>query len=292
MAISAKQVKELRDKTGVGMMDAKKALVAVDGDIDKAIDYLRENGMAKAAKKSDRIAAEGTTEFVVEGNKAVIIEVNAETDFVAKNDKFKALVDLLARTILSQEPADVEAALAIDVDGMTVSEKIAEATTVIGEKLSLRRFEILTKSDSQTFGAYSHMGGRISVVTILEGANEAVAKDVAMHVAAINPSYVSRDQVKPEELAHEKEVLTEQALNEGKPANIVEKMITGRLNKYLSEICLNDQPFVKNPDQTVSQFAKENNGEVLSFIRYEVGEGLEKRQENFAEEVQREMRKD
>ena len=290
--ISAQLVKQLRDMTGVGMMDAKKALVQTEGDIDAAVDYLRENGLAKAAKKADRIAAEGITNVLVDGNVAVVLEVNAETDFVAKNDKFQALVAKLSQVILANKPADLEAALEIVTDEGKVSDVIAEATTVIGEKISLRRFEIVEKSDADAFGAYLHMGGRIGVLTVIEGSSDdAAAKDVSMHIAAINPKYVDRSQVSEEELEHEKKVLTEQALNEGKPANIVEKMIAGRLNKFLAEISLNDQPFVKDPDQTVSKFVASKGGKVKLFHRYEVGEGLEKRVDNFVEEVMGQVKK-
>lgn len=290
--ISAQLVKQLRDMTGVGMMDAKKALVQTEGDIDAAVDYLRENGLAKAAKKADRIAAEGITNVLVDGNVAVVLEVNAETDFVAKNDKFQALVAKLSEVILANKPADLEAALEIVTDEGKVSDVIAEATTVIGEKISLRRFEIVEKSDADAFGAYLHMGGRIGVLTVLEGSTDAdAAKDIAMHVAAINPKYVDRSEVSADELEHEKKVLTEQALNEGKPANIVEKMIAGRLNKFLAEISLNDQPFVKDPDTTVSKFAASKGGSVKLFHRYEVGEGLEKRVDNFVEEVMGQVKK-
>ena len=290
--ISAQLVKQLRDMTGVGMMDAKKALVQTEGDIDAAVDYLRENGLAKAAKKADRIAAEGITNVLADGNVAVVLEVNAETDFVAKNDKFQALVAKLSQVILANKPADLEAALEIVTDEGKVSDVIAEATTVIGEKISLRRFEIVEKSDADAFGAYLHMGGRIGVLTVLEGSTDAdAAKDIAMHVAAINPKYVDRSEVSADELEHEKKVLTEQALNEGKPANIVEKMIAGRLNKFLAEISLNDQPFVKDPDTTVSKFAASKGGSVKLFHRYEVGEGLEKRVDNFVEEVMGQVKK-
>lgn len=290
--ISAQLVKQLRDMTGVGMMDAKKALVQTEGDIDAAVDYLRENGLAKAAKKADRIAAEGITNVLVDGNVAVVLEVNAETDFVAKNDKFQALVAKLSQVILANKPADLEAALEIVTDEGKVSDVIAEATTVIGEKISLRRFEIVEKSDADAFGAYLHMGGRIGVLTVLEGSTDAdAAKDIAMHVAAINPKYVDRSEVSADELEHEKKVLTEQALNEGKPANIVEKMIAGRLNKFLAEISLNDQLFVKDPDTTVSKFAASKGGSVKLFHRYEVGEGLEKRVDNFVEEVMGQVKK-
>ena len=290
--ISAQLVKQLRDMTGVGMMDAKKALVQTEGDIDAAVDYLRENGLAKAAKKADRIAAEGITNVLVDGNVAVVLEVNAETDFVAKNDKFQALVAKLSEVILANKAANLEAALEIVTPEGKVSDVIAEATTVIGEKISLRRFEIVEKSDADAFGAYLHMGGRIGVLTVLEGSTDAdAAKDIAMHVAAINPKYVDRSEVSADELEHEKKVLTEQALNEGKPANIVEKMIAGRLNKFLAEISLNDQPFVKDPDTTVSKFAASKGGSVKLFHRYEVGEGLEKRVDNFVEEVMGQVKK-
>ncbi|APZ48737.1 translation elongation factor Ts [Jeotgalibaca sp. PTS2502] len=289
--VTAKMVKELRDMTGVGMMDAKKALVAVDGDMDQAVDYLRENGMAKAAKKADRIAAEGLANVYVSGNTAVVVEINAETDFVAKNDQFQKLVQDVTTLIAENKPANVEEALNLSTEEGTLSDTIATATSVIGEKISLRRFEIVEKTDSQSFGAYSHQGGRIVVLSVLEGADEETAKDISMHVAAINPKYVSREEVSSEELEHEKKVLTEQALNEGKPANIVEKMIVGRLNKFLSEISLNDQSFVKDPDMTVSKFAESKGGSVKSFIRFEVGEGIEKRQENFAEEVMSQIKK-
>lgn len=283
--ISAKQVKELRDMTGVGMMDAKRALVEVEGNMDAAVDYLREKGMARAAKKADRIAAEGLANVAIDGNTAVAVEINAETDFVAKNDKFQALVKEITALILENKPADLEAALELSTDDGTLSDKITNATTVIGEKISLRRFTLLEKTDSQTFGSYIHQGGRIVALTLLEGADEEIAKEVAMHVAAINPKYVSREEVPADVIEHEKKVLTEQALNEGKPANIVEKMIVGRLNKFLGEISLNDQAFVKDPDVTVSKYVASKNGSVLSFVRFEVGEGIEKRQENFAEEV-------
>ncbi|MSE07781.1 elongation factor Ts [Lactobacillus salivarius] len=277
--ISAAQVKELRDKTGVGMMDAKKALVAVEGDMEKAIDFLREKGMAKAAKKSDRVAAEGLANVAVNGNKAVIVEVNAETDFVAQNDQFKALVKHIADVIAENTPADVEAALQLKTDKGTLNDELIEATQVIGEKISLRRFEVVEKADADNFG------GRIAVLSVVEGADEATAKDVAMHVAAINPKYVNRDEVPEAEVAHEKEVLTEEAKNEGKPEKIIEKMVAGRLNKFFAEVALDDQDFVKDPDLTVAKYVASKNGKVKSFVRYEVGEGIEKKEENFAEEV-------
>ncbi|GEP84261.1 elongation factor Ts [Staphylococcus piscifermentans] len=290
--VTAKLVKELRERTGAGMMDCKKALEATEGDIDKAIDYLREKGIAKAAKKADRIAAEGMTHVEVEGNDAVIVEINAETDFVARNEGFQELVKELAKHILETKPESVDALMETKMStGETVKERINEAISTIGEKLSLRRFAIRTKGDNDAFGAYLHMGGRIGVLTVVEGTtDEEAAKDVAMHIAAINPKYVSSDQVSQEELSHEKEVLKQQALNEGKPEKIVEKMVEGRLRKYLQEICAVDQNFVKDPDVTVEQFLKSKGGKLTDFVRYEVGEGMEKREENFADEVKGQMK--
>ncbi|MCD8795764.1 MULTISPECIES: translation elongation factor Ts [Mammaliicoccus] len=292
MAISAKLVKELREKTGAGMMDCKKALTETDGDIDKAVDYLREKGIAKAAKKADRIAAEGTTFVASKGNDAVILELNSETDFVARNEGFQNLVKEMADHILDVKPADVDALNASKLaSGQTVEEKMNEAISTIGEKLTLRRFTLKTKTDNDSFGEYLHMGGRIGVLTVVEGStNEEAAKDVAMHIAALNPKFVSRDQVSDEELAHEKEILKQQALNEGKPENIVEKMVEGRMRKYLEEICAVDQAFVKNPDQTVAEFLKTDGGVLVDFVRYEVGEGIEKRSDNFADEVKGQMK--
>ncbi|MGM0851521.1 MAG: translation elongation factor Ts [Bacillota bacterium] len=293
MAITAQMVKELREKTGAGMMDCKKALTETDGDMDKAIDFLREKGIAKAAKKADRIAAEGTTYIASEGNTAIIFEVNAETDFVAKNENFQSLVKELADHLLANKPASVEDALEQKMaNGSTVSEFINAAIAKIGEKITLRRFEIRTKGDNAAFGEYLHMGGRIAVLTVVEGTTDAnVAKDVAMHAAALNPKYVSRDQVSAEEVEREREVLKQQALNEGKPENIVEKMVEGRLGKYFEDICILDQTFVKNPDQKVRQYLEANKATLTDFIRYEVGEGLEKRQDNFAEEVMSQVKK-
>ena len=288
MAISAKLVKELRERTGAGMMDCKKALTETDGDIDKAIDYLREKGIAKAAKKADRIAAEGLVHVEVKGNEAAIVEINSETDFVARNEGFQELVKEIANQILESKAETVEALLETKLaSGQTVDERMKEAISTIGEKLSIRRFAIRTKSDNDAFGAYLHMGGRIGVLTVVEGStDEEAAKDVAMHIAAINPKYVSSD----EEINHEREVLKQQALNEGKPENIVEKMVEGRLRKYLQEICAVDQNFVKDPDQTVEAFLKSKGGKLADFVRYEVGEGMEKREENFADEVKGQMK--
>ena len=265
--ITAQLVKELREKTGAGMMDCKKALVSTEGDIDAAIDFLREKGLAAAGKKADRIAAEGTTYILENGNEAILLEVNAETDFVAKNDKFQVLVSSLAEQLLSAKPESVEAALELEKDGVKIADQISTATATIGEKISLRRFEIKTKTDADAFGSYLHMGGRIGVLVVLEGSTDAAAaKDIAMHIAAINPTYISRDEVSADEVERERKVLTEQALNEGKPENIVAKMVEGRLGKYFEDV-------------------NSLNATVTSFTRYAVGEGIEKREDNFAEEV-------
>lgn len=281
----AQLVKELRERTGAGMMDCKKALEATGEDMDKAIDWLRENGIAKAAKKGDRVASEGLTKIYEEGNKAILLELNSETDFVAKNEQFLELLDKLAENILKSDAKTVEEASAITIDGETINDIIINATATIGEKISLRRFEILTKNDDEQFVTYSHMGGRIGVVVVVKGDNEETSRQVAMHIAASNPQYLDETQIDPEVLKHEEEILRKEALNEGKPENIVDNMVKGRMQKFKKEICLLDQPFVIDPDLTV-QKALENNGLVItSFARYEVGEGIEKEEVDFAAEV-------
>ncbi len=291
MKITASMVKELRNKTGAGMMDCKRALSETAGDMDQAIDYLREKGIAKAAKKADRIAAEGLCNVVVKGNEAVIFELNSETDFVAKNKEFLELLDLLGKAIINSDAKNVEEALKVEVDGKDIERVIVDATSKIGEKLSLRRVSRVVKTDEDNFGAYKHMGGRIVTLVVLNKASEEVAKDVAMHVAAINPKFIDKSEISEAELAHEKEMLTKEALNEGKPANIVEKMVIGRLNKYLKDVCLVNQPFVKNPDVTVEKHVKANGGSIVSFVRLEVGEGIEKRNDDFAAEVMSQVSK-
>lgn len=281
----AQLVKELRERTGAGMMDCKKALEATGEDMDKAIDWLRENGIAKAAKKGDRVASEGLTKIYEEGNKAILLELNSETDFVAKNEQFLELLDKLAENILKSDVKTVEEASTITIDGETINDIIINATATIGEKISLRRFEILTKNDDEQFVTYSHMGGRIGVVVVVKGDNEETSRQVAMHIAASNPQYLNETQIDPEVLKHEEEILRKEALNEGKPENIVDNMVKGRMQKFKKEICLLDQPFVIDPDLTV-QKALENNGLVItSFARYEVGEGIEKEEVDFAAEV-------
>ena len=293
MAITAAMVKELREKTGAGMLDCKKALVETDGDMNAAVDFLREKGIAKAAAKGDRIAAEGLTAVAVDGNKAALVEINSETDFVAKNERFQTLVQNIANAVLRNGLETAEAALASEYEaGKTIDTYISEEASTIGEKISLRRVALFTKADDAAFGSYLHMGGRIGSVVVIEGTtDETVAKDVAMHIAAARPLYVDRTSVTEEEKAREEKVLTEQALNEGKPANIVEKMIVGRMNKFFEEICLVDQTFVKDPDFKVGKYVESKGGKVVSFVRFEVGEGMEKREENFAEEVMNQLKK-
>ncbi|MBD5807312.1 elongation factor Ts [Lactobacillus sp. 0.1XD8-4] len=287
--IKAAQVMQLRKKSGAGIMDAKKALVASDGDMDKAMDYLREKGIAKAAKKSDRVAAEGLADIAVNGNTAAIVELNSETDFVAASEPFKELLNKVTKLISENKPANVEEALAIKTENGTLNDDIISTTQKTGEKVSLRRFTVVEKDDSDNFGAYLHQGGQIAALVVLEGADEATAKDVAMHVAAINPEFMTRDDVSQERLDHERSVFREETLNEGKPEKIVDKIVEGRLNKFLSQICLADQDFVKDSDQTVEQYVSSKNGKLKSFIRYEVGEGIEKKQDDFAQEVKDQM---
>lgn len=289
MAITAAMVKELREKTSAGMMDCKKALVETNGDMSAAIDWLRERGIAKAAKKSDRVAAEGLCSVAIEGNTAVIFELNSETDFVAKNEQFLTLLDKLGKILVANKPATVEEALAITVDGTTVDAMLIEATSTIGEKITLRRLTVVEKADNEFFGSYLHMGGRIAALTVVEGKEE-VAKDAAMHAAAINPQYLTVEQVPAEVVAKEREILTQEALNEGKPANIVEKMVEGRIRKFLADVCMLEQPFVKDGDVTVAKYAANNGSTIKSFIRLEVGEGIEKVVSNFAEEVMSQVR--
>ncbi|WP_240409848.1 translation elongation factor Ts [Lactobacillus iners] len=288
--ITAAQVKELRERTGAGMMDVKKALVKADGDMDKATDILRESGAAKAAKKSGRIAAEGLAAFDVEGNNAVLVEINSETDFVSSNDKFVKFVDDVTKAILAAKPADLEAAMNVPLGEGTIASAETELTAVIGEKITLRRFTILTKKDNEVFGAYKHNNGAIIAVTILDGDNAEAAKNIAMHVAAINPEYLDKSQVPAEVLEHQTDVFTKETEKEGKPSKIIPKIVEGRMNKYLAEICLVDQPYVKDSDMTVAEYVKSVKSEVKNFVRYEVGEGIEKKQEDFAAEVREQMR--
>ena len=284
--ITAALVKELRERTGAGMMDCKKALAAVEGDMDKAIDFLREKGLAAAAKKAGRVAAEGIVGSYIsdDGKVGVIVEVNCETDFVAKTEQFQALVKSIAEHIAKTNPADMDVLMASTLNGQTVAELITASIAKIGENISLRRFARYEVTEG-TVAAYIHGGGKIGVLVNLTAGSAELGKDIAMHVAAANPSYLKREEVPAAELEHEKAVLSEQARNEGKPDKIIEKMVMGRIQKYYKEVCLLDQEFVKDPDQTITKLLKANNADVVAFARFQLGEGIEKKQEDFAAEV-------
>lgn len=288
--ITASQVKELREMTGAGMMDCKKALTECDGDLSKAVDWLREKGIAKAAKKAGRIAAEGLTKIVVEGNKACVVEINSETDFVAKNEQFIALLNDVATAILRAEPADLEAALKVEVEGKNVDQMVTDATATIGEKITLRRFAIVSKEDADAFGAYMHMGGKISAVVVLKDCADAqLAKNIAMQVASMNPSYVSRNDMPQDVIEHERNIQTEIVKNDeslaNKPEKVLNGIIEGRVSKTLQEMCLVDQIYFLESDKKVGKYLQENKTSCVTFVRYAVGEGIEKREDNFAEEV-------
>lgn len=302
MNITASMIKELREKTAAGMLDCKKALAEANGDMARAIDLLREKGLAKAAKKSDRIAAEGLVGIVVseDGKKAAMVEVNSETDFVAKNEEFIGFVDNIAKIALTNNPSDLEGLLASSYENEgTVKDALNAKIARIGENMSIRRFSVLSVESGRISG-YVHGAGKIAVLVKMEASNDSekldiLGKDIAMQMAAMNPRYISRADVDPEYIAHEKEILVQQALNEGKPQNIVEKMVEGRLQKQLKEVCLLDQTFVKDSDKTVQDIVNETSKEIgseiklVDVIRFEVGEGIEKKEENFAEEVAKQL---
>lgn len=288
--ITIEKVKELRESTGAGMMDCKKALEETNGDIEKASDWLREKGISKAAKKADRIAAEGLVSIMIDGNKAVIVEVNSETDFVAKNEEFKELINTISELLLKSNVTSVEEALKLSTADGTLENTITNKIAKIGEKLSFRRFEMLNKNDNEVFGSYVHMNGKIGVLVVVEGANEVVAKDVAMQAAAMKPKYLDITSIPSEDIEREREIQKQLAINEGKPADIAEKMVEGRIKKFYKEVCLTEQPFIKNDDQSVSEYVKSNGGLIKSMFRYEVGEGMQKREENFAEEVAKQIK--
>lgn len=290
--ITAQMVKELREKTSAGMLDCKKALTETDGDMEAAVTWLRERGIAKAVKKEGAVAAEGLCSYAIAGNKCVVFELNSQTDFVAQNAKFIALLEQVGQIIVNSNATNTEEALNVEADGKTLATIILEASGVIGEKISLRRVQAIVKTDADVFGAYKHMGGRIVTISILEGGNDEVAKDVAMHTAALSPKFVSKDDIPAEEIAKEREVILAAALNENatsakpKPENIIaERIVPGRLDKQLKEICLLSQQFVKNPDQTVEQYVNGAKASVKQIVRLEVGEGIEKQVTDFAAEV-------
>lgn len=288
--ITAEMVKNLREKTGAGMMDCKKALAETNGDMTAAEDYLRENGALKATKKASRIAAEGLANIFIEGNKAVILEVNSETDFVSKNDEFKNMISMIGNALLKSTAKTLEEANQVVTAEGTIEELIIAKTAKIGEKLSLRRFEIITLNDNECFGEYLHMGGKIASLVVLKGANSSVAKDVAMQQAAMRPEYVFISDVPSEVVDKERKVQKELAMNEGKPADIAEKMVEGRIQKFFKEICLTEQAFIKDGGISVATYVKNNGGEILKAIRFEVGEGMEKRNDDFAKEVMNQVK--
>ena len=287
--ISASMVKELRESSGAGMLDCKKALEATNGNMEEAINWLREKGISKAAKKASRIAAEGLAFAKIMDNKAVIVEVNSETDFVAKNEEFKNLVNEIANVVLENNPTSVEEALEVEQNGKKLADNISEKIATIGEKISFRRFEILEKESNQIFGTYSHMGGKIVTVVIIDGQDAELAKDIAMQAAAMKPLYLNRDEVPSDRVEKEREVLTEQAENEGLDKNKLPMIVNGRLNKFFEEVCLVDQSFIKENKMKVSKYVESKNSNIIKFIRYEVGEGIEKKEENFADEVMKQM---
>ena len=288
--VTAQMVKDLREKTGAGMMDCKKALAETNGDLAAAEEYLREKGIAKANKKESRIAAEGLAAIYAEGKKAVILEVNSETDFVSKNEEFKSMIDSIGAALLKSDAKTLEEALELPCEEGTIHDLIVAKTAKIGEKLSLRRFEIDSLSDGEVLGSYIHMGGRIASLVVLKGGNEAVAKDVAMQQAAMKPEYVFISDVPEAVVAKEKEIQKELAISEGKPADIAEKMVEGRIKKFYKEICLVEQAFIKDSGMSVNDYVKNNNGEIIKAIRYEFGEGMEKRSDDFAAEVMNQVK--
>lgn len=285
MEITASMVKELRETSGAGMMDCKKALSECNGNMEEAMNYLREKGIAKSAKKESRIAAEGLANIFTDGNKAVILEVNSETDFVSKNEEFVNMISVIGNALLNSNAKTIEEANEVETENGKISDYIISMIAKIGEKLSLRRFEIVEKNDDEVFGSYLHMGGRIAALTVVKGVAEDVAKDVSMQAAAMKPLYLNIDEVPTDVVENERKIQKELAMNEGKPAEIAEKMVDGRIKKFYKEICLVEQPFVKDGDLSVGKFVANNGGEVLKMVRYEVGEGMEKRNDNFAEEV-------
>ncbi len=287
--ISASMVKDLREATGAGMLDCKKALEASNGNMEEAITWLREKGISKAAKKASRIAAEGLAVAKINGNRAIVVEVNSETDFVAKNEEFKNLVNIIADTVLNSDVKTVEEANKLTHEGKTIEELVVDKTATIGEKLSFRRFEILEKEDSEVFGTYSHMGGKIVALTKLSK-DEELAKDIAMQVAAMRPLYLDRDNVPSEVLEKERNILHEQAENEGLDPNKIDMIVNGRINKYYEEVCLVDQGFIKENKMKVNKYVESKGSKIISFVRYEVGEGMEKREENFADEVMKQIK--
>ncbi|MCI8778698.1 MAG: elongation factor Ts [Bacilli bacterium] len=288
--VSPSLVKDLREMTGAGMLDCKKALDATNGNIDEAVNWLREKGIAKAAKKADRVAAEGIASILIQGNNAVIVEVNSETDFVAKNEEFLAMVQTILKTIIDSDAQTLEDVLALTTNGETIESLIINKTAKIGERLNLRRFKKITKNDNEQFGSYIHMGGKIATLIVTENTTEEVAKDVAMHAAAMRPLYLKSDEVPTDVLEKEKEVIKEQLINEGKPADRIDSILVGKINKYYEDVALENQIFIKAENkESVAKYVANNGGKISSMTRYEVGEGIEKKEENFADEVAKQI---
>lgn len=288
--ITASQVKELREKTGAGMMDCKKALTECDGDMAKAVDWLREKGISKAAKKEGRIAAEGLTRVATKGNTGILFEVNSETDFVAKNEQFLHLLDVIQNAILDTKAADVDAVLTTSTPEGTIADLITNATATIGEKITFRRVSVVEKADDEFFGSYMHMGGKISALAVLKGeTNETVAKNIAMQVASMAPTYVSQSDIPGDVVEHERELQLQMMKADpkmaGKPEKVLQGILKGKVDKHFKDQCLLDQEFFLDPKMKVVNFLKDNKVELVSFVRYQTGEGIEKREENFAEEV-------
>lgn len=288
--ITASQVKELREKTGAGMMDCKKALTECDGDMAKAVDWLREKGISKAAKKEGRIAAEGLTRVATKGNTGILFEVNSETDFVAKNEQFLHLLDVIQNAILDTKAADVDAVLTTSTPEGTIADLITNATATIGEKITFRRVSVVEKADDEFFGSYMHMGGKISALVVLKGeTNETVAKNIAMQVASMAPTYVSQSDIPGDVVEHERELQLQMMKADpkmaGKPEKVLQGILKGKVDKHFKDQCLLDQEFFLDPKMKVSNFLKDNKVELVSFVRFQTGEGIEKREENFAEEV-------
>ncbi|MFO7819728.1 MAG: translation elongation factor Ts [Halanaerobacter sp.] len=292
MGISTADIKKLRERTSAGMLDCKEALTETDGDLEAAVDYLREKGMS-SADKSDRVAAEGLVSVEKENDTAVIVEINSETDFVAKNDAFKKVVNDITDHILMEEPDSVDQILeqSLKGEGEKVEQYLTEAITQIGEKITLRRFEILAESEDQTLATYLHMGGQIGVAVLLEDADEELAKNVAMHIAAANPDYLNRDSVPEVEVEREKKVLRKQAEKEDKPEHIIDKIVNGRLDKFYQQNCLLEQEYIRDTDMTIKELVAAEDASIEEFVRYEVGEGIEVEEEDFAEEVMSEVNK-
>ena len=288
--ITASQVKELREKTGAGMMDCKKALTECDGDMAKAVDWLREKGISKAAKKEGRIAAEGLTRVATKGNTGILFEVNSETDFVAKNEQFLHLLDVIQNAILDTKAADVDAVLTTSTPEGTIADFITNATATIGEKITFRRVSVVEKADDEFFGSYMHMGGKISALAVLKGeTNETVAKNIAMQVASMAPTYVSQSDIPGDVVEHERELQLQMMKADpkmaGKPEKVLQGILKGKVDKHFKDQCLLDQEFFLDPKMKVANFLKDNKVELVSFVRFQTGEGIEKREENFAEEV-------